>query len=382
MDKKKILLTFGTRPEAIKLAPLIHDLKQNPDHFDVIVCSTAQHREMLDQVNHTFGIAPDFDLNIMKAGQDLYDVTSKVLLGMRDVISQTKPDILIVHGDTTTAMAAAMAAFYKNIFVAHVEAGLRTYNLHAPFPEEFNRQVVTKLSRWNFAPSEGSRNNLLAEGVNSDSVIVTGNTVIDSLFWILNRIKNDKNRAFQLQTQLNDLLKFDFQKSKFILITAHRRENFGEGIIQLSNALLNLSKKYPKIHFVYPVHRNPNIYEPVTQKLAGIKNIHLINPLDYEAFLYLLKHCSFILTDSGGLQEEAPSMGKPVLVIRDVTERPEAIEAGTARLVGTNAEKILLNCIDLLDNETSYIDMTTRVNPYGNGTASKKIVAVLRDCIL
>lgn len=382
MAKKKILITFGTRPEAIKLAPLIHTLKHYPENFEVIVCATAQHREMLDQVNHTFGIVPDFDLNIMKSGQDLFDVTSKVLQGMRDVINQTNPDILIVHGDTTTAMASAMAAFYKNILIAHVEAGLRTYNLRAPFPEEFNRQVVTKLSRWNFAPSEGSRNNLLAEGINPDSVIVTGNTVIDSLFWILNRIKEDKILTLQLQTQLKDKLNFDFQKSIFILITAHRRENFGEGIIQLSDALLYLSDMYPNVHFVYPVHRNPNIYEPVTKRLAGIENVHLIEPLDYEAFLYLLKHCKFVLTDSGGLQEEAPSLGKPVLVMRDVTERPEAVAAGTARLIGANAEKIIANCTDLIDNELSYTDMTTRVNPYGDGTASQKIVAVLRDCVL
>jgi UDP-N-acetylglucosamine 2-epimerase (non-hydrolysing) len=379
---KKILLTFGTRPEAIKLAPLIHALKRQPEFFDVIVCATGQHREMLDQVNLTFGIVPDFDLKVMKPGQDLFDITSNVLIGMRDIISQTMPDILIVHGDTTTTFAAAIAAFYKNVFVAHVEAGLRTYNLQAPFPEEFNRQVVTKLSRWNFAPSEGSRNNLLAEGIKAESIIVTGNTVIDSLFLVLDRINGDDARKQQLQAQLSTILNFDFRVSTFILITAHRRENFGEGIIHLAEALLNLSARYPDVHFVYPVHRNPNIFEPVTKRLAGIDNIHLIQPLDYEAFLYLLKYCKFVLTDSGGLQEEAPSLGKPVLVLRDETERPEAVSAGTARLLGTNTEKIIANCIDLIENELSYIDMTTRVNPYGDGTASEKIVNVLRDCVL
>lgn len=382
MIRKKILITYGTRPEAIKLAPLIRALKDEPESFEIVVCTTAQHREMLDQVNETFGIIPDFDLNIMKAGQDLFDVTSQVLIGMRGVIRQSKPHIVLVHGDTTTTLATAMAAFYENVFVGHIEAGLRTYDLRAPFPEEFNRQVVTKLSRWNFAPSEGSQNNLLAEGINASSIVVTGNTVIDSLFWVLNRIEKDNVRNSKLQSELNKVLNFEFQKKDFILITAHRRENFGDGIIKLCDALIGLSRRYPDLHFVYPVHRNPNIHEPVMRMLSGIDNIHLIEPSDYESFLYLVKNCKFVLTDSGGLQEEAPSMGKPVLVIRDVTERPEAVAAGTARLVGANTEKIMANCIDLLDNESSYIDMSTRVNPYGNGTASNKIVATLRDSVL
>lgn len=372
-------MTFGTRPEAIKLAPVIHALKQEPDQFDVVVCATAQHREMLDQVLECFAIVPDIDLNLMKHGQDLFDVTAEVLMGMRTVIRRINPHVLLVHGDTTTSFAAALAAYYEDVVVGHVEAGLRTYNLRAPFPEEFNRQTVSKLSRWHFAPTEQSRRNLLAERVNPENVTVTGNTVIDALFWVLQRLEKDDSRRRAIQALLEAAVGFEIEQTRYVLVTAHRRENFGDGINQLCEALAELAKRYPEVHFVYPVHFNPNIREPVMRLLSGLSNIHLIAPLDYEPFVLLLKHCFFVLTDSGGLQEEAPSLGKPVLVMREVTERPEAIEAGTVRLVGINTERVIASCSDLIENELSRNAMRASANPYGDGTASAQIVTTLRS---
>ncbi len=376
--KRRVLLTFGTRPEAIKLACLIHALKEEPDQFEVVVCVTAQHRQMLDQVLECFAIVPDIDLNLMKHGQDLFDVTAEVLLGMRTVIRQVNPDVVLVHGDTTTSFATALAAFYEGVAVGHVEAGLRTYDMRAPFPEEFNRQAVTMLSHWHFAPTELSRQNLLAEGVAPEMISVTGNTVIDSLLWVLRRLDDDCARRCRVQSSLEAAVGFDIERTRYVLVTAHRRENFGDGIVQLCNGLVELGKRYPDVHFVYPVHFNPNIREPVTRLLSGLSNIQLIAPLDYEPFVLLLKHCFFVLTDSGGLQEEAPSLGKQVLVMREVTERPEALEAGTVHLVGTDTEKIIASCADLLKSDLSDNAMRTRVNPYGDGTASTQIVTTLR----
>lgn len=371
----KILIVFGTRPEAIKMAPLVHAFKANP-RFETIVCVTAQHRQMLDQVLNIFDIQPDIDLNLMKAGQDLYDVTSSVLLGMRDVLKTHKPDAVLVHGDTTTAYATAMAAFYAGISVGHVEAGLRTHDIRSPFPEEFNRQVVTKLSRWHFAPTESSKQNLLDEHIASDTITVTGNTVIDALFWVLKRIDSEPLRRNQITSFLNDRLPFVWQSQKFVLITGHRRENFGAGFLAICEAIKQLAIKYPEVHFVYPVHLNPNVQKPVFELINGIANIHLIDPLEYEPFVYLLKHAYLVLTDSGGIQEEAPSLGKPVLVMRDVTERPEAVQAGTVRLVGADTDKIIRNASELLDDEKSYLKMSKAHNPYGDGMASERIVGV------
>ncbi len=371
----KILIVFGTRPEAIKMAPLVHAFKANP-RFETIVCVTAQHRQMLDQVLNIFDIQPDIDLNLMKAGQDLYDVTSSVLLGMRDVLKTHKPDAVLVHGDTTTAYATAMAAFYAGIPVGHVEAGLRTHDIRSPFPEEFNRQVVTKVSHWHFAPTESSKQNLLDEHIAADTITVTGNTVIDALFWVLKRIDSEPVRRNQITSFLNDRLPFVWQSQKFALITGHRRENFGAGFLAICEAIKKLAIKYPEVHFVYPVHLNPNVQKPVFELIDGIANIHLIDPLAYEPFVYLLKHAYLVLTDSGGIQEEAPSLGKPVLVMRDVTERPEAIQAGTVRLVGADTDKITKNVSELLDDEQSYLKMSKAHNPYGDGMASERIVGV------
>lgn len=372
------MLVFGTRPEAIKMAPLYHALKRYPDEFDTLVCVTAQHRQMLDQVLKVFEITPDIDLNLMKQGQDLFDVTASVLLGMRGVLREHKADALLVHGDTTTTLAAAMAGFYLGIPVGHVEAGLRTHDVSAPFPEEFNRQVATKVTRWHFSPTEFSRNNLLSEGVDEASVTVTGNTVIDALLWVLDRIKSDTGRRGEISAFLSESLPFDWARQRFVLITGHRRENFGDGFLQICHALRDLAARYPEAHFVYPVHLNPNVQEPVNAILAGLGNVHLIAPLDYEPFVYLLKHCWIVLTDSGGIQEEAPSLGKPVLVMRDVTERPEAIIAGTVRLVGANRDKIVAHIAELLDNEASYELMARAHNPYGDGNAAERIISVLR----
>jgi len=374
---KKIMLVFGTRPEAIKMAPLYHALRAHPNLFETKVCVTAQHREMLDQVLKVFDIKPDIDLNLMKAGQDLFDITASVLLGMRAVLKNHQPDALLVHGDTTTSLASAIAGFYAGIPIGHVEAGLRTHDLYAPFPEEFNRQVTSKITRWHFAPTAFSRQNLLDELVPERKITVTGNTVIDALFWVLNRIDSDVLRQQNILSILNGYLPFSWQQDRFVLITGHRRENFGDGFLQICEALKELAIRYPNIHFVYPVHLNPNVQAPVNSILMGLCNFHLIDPLGYEPFVYLLKHCYIVLTDSGGIQEEAPSLGKPVLVMRDVTERPEAVDAGTVRLVGANRERIVANVSELIDNTASYKKMSRAYNPYGNGKACSRIIDVL-----
>lgn len=375
---KKVMLVFGTRPEAIKMAPLYHALKAESAAFQTMVCVTAQHRQMLDQVLKVFSITPDIDLNLMKAGQDLFDVTASVLLGMRDVLREHRPDVLLVHGDTTTTMASAIAAFYAGVPVGHVEAGLRTHNLMAPFPEEFNRQVAGKVTRWHFSPTTTSQNNLLAERIDPENVFVTGNTVIDALFWVLAKIESSPDLQQQIKGLLNACLPFAWQEKRFVLITGHRRENFGDGFLQICHALRELAQCYPDIHFVYPVHLNPNVQKPVHEILENLPNVHLIPPLEYEPFLYLLKHCYLVLTDSGGIQEEAPSLGKPVLVMRDVTERPEAVDAGTVRLVGANKTQIVENIIELIDDPQVYAKMSRAHNPYGDGQACKKIVQILK----
>ena len=379
MQKKKIMLVFGTRPEAIKMAPLYHALKAQPDVFDTVLCVTAQHRQMLDQVLKVFDMTPDIDLNLMTPGQDLFDVTSAVLKGMRDVLKAHQPDALLVHGDTTTTLAAAMAGFYLGVPVGHVEAGLRTHDLQAPFPEEFNRQVASKLTKWHFAPTEFSQSNLLAERVPPGSITVTGNTVIDALFWVLGRIDADETRRQGLVAFLTEQLGFDWQNQRFVLMTGHRRENFGDGFLQICHALKELAARYPAMQFVYPVHLNPNVQQPVNAILADVPNVHLIAPLDYEPFVYLLKHSHIVLTDSGGIQEEAPSLGIPVLVMRDVTERPEAVAAGTVRLVGADRGRIVANVAELLDNDVSYAAMARAHNPYGDGMACARIVSKLRE---
>lgn len=377
--KKKVMLVFGTRPEAIKMAPLVHRLKAEHESFDVQVCVTAQHRQMLDQVLRIFEIVPDIDLDVMKPGQDLFDVTANVLQGMKEVFGDNKPDAVLVHGDTTTTLATAMAGFYAGVPVGHVEAGLRTHDLYAPFPEEFNRQVVSKVTRWHFAPTELSRSNLLAERVDDESITVTGNTVIDALHWVLNRIDSDGDRSTQLTQSLNQALPFNWQSDRIVLITGHRRENFGDGFLQICEALRDLASKFGSVHFVYPVHLNPNVQKPVRTILAGLSNVHLVEPLDYEPFLYLLKHSYLVLTDSGGIQEEAPSLGKPVLVMRDVTERPEAVDAGTVELVGANKERIITGVSRLLENEAHYSKMSHAHNPYGDGKACDRILTALRN---
>jgi len=374
----KVMVVFGTRPEAIKMAPLCHALQSNRDVFETTICVTGQHREMLDQVLGLFDIKPDIDLNIMKHGQDLTDVTSSILTGMRDVFSRCTPDLVLVHGDTTTTLATSIAAFYAKIPVGHVEAGLRTNNIYAPFPEEFNRQIVSKLTKWHFAPTESSRTNLLREGYSESEIAVTGNTVIDSLLWILNRLDSDSERKRNIVQLLSNELSFDWQNSKYVLITGHRRENFGGGFINICQALVELSKKYPDIDFIYPVHLNPNVQDPVNSLLFERDNIHLIPPLEYEPFVYLLRGCYLVLTDSGGIQEEAPTLGKPVLVMRDVTERPEAVDAGTVKLVGANKTKIINEVSILLDIGSSYSSMAQASNPYGDGFACERIIRVIK----
>ncbi len=373
-----VLVVFGTRPEAIKMAPLCHALEKNSDFFNTTICVTGQHREMLDQVLNIFSISPHVDLSIMKKGQDLTDITSSILLKMRDVISQYKPDLILVHGDTTTTIATSMAAFYAKIQVAHIEAGLRTYDMSAPFPEEFNRQITSKISNWHFAPTKLSKMNLINEGVENESIEITGNTVIDALFWVIERLEHDSDRRNSVVAFISNKLNFDWINSKYILITGHRRENFGEGFINICEAISNLAAKYKDINFVYPVHLNPNVQDPVNLLLSKHSNIYLIEPLEYEPFLYLLKHSYLVLTDSGGIQEEAPSLGKPVLVMRDVTERPEAVEAGTVKLVGANKDKIIKEVSELIDSSEKYKNMSLAHNPYGDGKASVKIVNFLK----
>ncbi|MDP4680890.1 MAG: UDP-N-acetylglucosamine 2-epimerase (non-hydrolyzing) [Cyclobacteriaceae bacterium] len=376
--KKKIMIVFGTRPEAIKMAPLVHALRAEPDFFEVMVCITAQHREMLDQVLETFEIAPDIDLNIMKPGQDLFDISTNVQLGMRDVFAEHRPDIAIVQGDTTSALSAAIAGFYSGVPIGHVEAGLRTHDLFAPFPEEFNRQVISKVARWHFAPTKISQENLLAERIPQEAITVTGNTAIDSLQWVLKRIDSDVSRSIVLNDKISAVLPFNWSKQRFVLITGHRRENFGDGFMQICNAIHDLALRYPEVHFVYPVHLNPNVRQPTKKILKEVFNLHLIEPLDYELFVYLLKHCHSVLTDSGGIQEEAPSLGKPVLVMRDTTERPEAVNAGTAKMVGANKERIVSGVARLLEDEVHYQSMSKAHNPYGDGHSCARIVNVLK----
>ena len=393
MDKKKIMLVFGTRPEAIKVAPLVKEFQKYPDTFETMVCVTGQHREMLDQVLRLFEITPDYDLNIMKQGQDLYDVTSRVIIGMRDVLKEAQPDVVFVHGDTTTSMAAALATFYQQIPVAHIEAGLRTHNIYSPWPEEMNRQITGRIATYNFAPTPLSKKNLLAEGINENSITVTGNTVIDALYMVIDKIKSDDH----LTKQLNDTLlknglpdrmirsfvnsNLDTDTRKLVLITGHRRENFGEGFINICKAIKTLTKKYPNVDFVYPMHLNPNVRKPI-QEIFGedrLDNMFFIEPLDYLPFVYLMEKSTLVLTDSGGIQEEAPGLGKPVLVMRDTTERPEALEAGTVKLVGTNYELILSEVSSLLDNENYYNKMAQANNPYGDGKACYNITEFLKN---
>jgi UDP-N-acetylglucosamine 2-epimerase (non-hydrolysing) len=375
---KKVMLVFGTRPEAIKMAPLVHRLAAEPKSFDVKVCVTAQHRQMLDQVLKIFEIVPDIDLNVMRPGQDLFDVTANVLLGIRGVFSQEEPDVVLVHGDTTTTLGTAMAGFYAGVPVGHVEAGLRTHDVYAPFPEEFNRQVASKVARWHFAPTELSRSNLLAEGVPEGAITVTGNTVIDALHWVLGRIEVEGGRAEGLARRLSAMLPFPWQHERFVLITGHRRENFGEGFLQICEALRELAQRFAAVRFVYPVHLNPNVQQPVRALLGAMPNVHLIEPLDYEPFVYLLKHCHLVLTDSGGIQEEAPSLGKPVLVMRQVTERPEAVQAGTVALVGTDRARIVEGVARLLQDDEHHQKMARAHNPYGDGKACERIAELLR----
>lgn len=376
---KKILLVFGTRPEAIKMAPLCHALRAHPGDFQVRTCVTAQHRGMLDQVLRVFELCPDIDLDLMKPGQDLYDITANVLTRMRDVLASERPDIVLVHGDTTTAFATALAAFYAGIAVGHVEAGLRTHDLRAPFPEEMNRQFVGRLATLHFAPTEQSAANLRAEGTPSARIFVTGNTVIDALQWVIRRLDAEPQRAAALLGELHAVLGFAPESQPYVLITGHRRENFGEGFFQITEALAELASRYPAIHFVYPVHLNPNVEAPVRARLSAVSNIHLVPPQEYQPFALLLRHCRLVLTDSGGIQEEAPSLGKPVLVMRDVTERPEAVNAGTVRLVGADRQRICDSVAALLDDTELYQVMARAHNPYGDGQACERIVTHLKE---
>lgn len=374
----KIILVFGTRPEAIKMAPLFHELKKYPDEFEVVVCVTAQHREMLDQVLSIFKIVPDIDLNLMKPGQDLYDITSNVLIKMRDILDEVKPAMLLVHGDTSTTFSSALAAFYANIPIGHIEAGLRTYDLLSPFPEELNRQIVTKLSKFHFAPTNRNKENLLKENINKDDIFVTGNTVIDSMFWVLSNIEHDDKLKELIRDDLSREINFNWEEDRFVLITGHRRENFGDAFLEICDAIKTLAQSYPKVHFIYPVHLNPNVQKPVNSVLGHSPNVHLIKPLDYQPFIYLLKQAHIVLTDSGGIQEEAPSLGKPVVVMRDVTERPEAVEAGTVSLVGSSKVNIVSEVRNLLDDKELYSRVSLSYNPYGDGSACKNIVDILR----
>ncbi|CAA6807997.1 MAG: UDP-N-acetylglucosamine 2-epimerase (EC [uncultured Sulfurovum sp.] len=375
--KQKILIVFGTRPEAIKMAPLVKAFEAHKEHFNLKVCVTAQHREMLDQVLELFEIEPAYDLDIMKAGQDLYDITANVLLGIKKVLLEFHPDIVFVHGDTTTTSATSLAAFYQQIKVAHVEAGLRTGNIYSPWPEEANRQITGVLSTYNFAPTTTSEANLLRENKEADSILVIGNTVIDALYLALDKIKNNtalkETIVKKIEDEINDKA-FSADASKFILVTGHRRENHGQGFINICKALKELALNNPNISIVYPVHLNPNVQKPVMELLSDVKNIYLIAPLQYESFIYLMDKSYFIITDSGGVQEEAPSLGKPVLVMRDTTERPEALEAGTVKLVGTDTALIVKEATILLENHKAYEAMSKAHNPYGDGEACQKII--------
>lgn len=385
---KKIMLVFGTRPEAIKMAPLIKEFQKYPDSFQTIVCVTGQHREMLDQVLRLFDIRPDFDLDIMKQGQDLYDVTARVLTGMRDVLKESQPDLVLVHGDTTTSCASALAAFYQQIPVAHVEAGLRSYNIYSPWPEEMNRQLTGRIASYHFAPTTLSKQNLLSEGVDEKRITVTGNTVIDALYHVVSEIKNNA----ELQQQLADELEkagyattrlSEESGRKLVLVTGHRRENFGNGFLSICKVLKTLALKYPEVDFVYPMHLNPNVRKPIKEVFGDthLPNLFFIEPLEYLPFVYLMEQSAIVLTDSGGIQEEAPGLGKPVLVMRNTTERPEALEAGTVKLVGTDFIRILDETSRLLEDKKYYNQMSKATNPYGDGLASQRIVTKIKEIL-
>lgn len=379
--KKKVLAVFGTRPEAIKMIPLVIELNKS-DEFQLVICVTGQHREMLDQVLKVFHITPDYDLNIMKQGQDLYDVTARVLMGMRDILKKELPDVVLVHGDTTTSVAAALAAFYQQIPVGHVEAGLRTYNVYSPWPEEMNRQITGRIATYHFAPTVLSRYNLLKEGVDDEMIIVTGNTVIDALQMVVDKIKTDKKLDNELSRSLllsgYDVTRLN-KKKRLVLITGHRRENFGDGFISVCKSIKTLAQVYPDVDFVYPMHLNPNVRNPIHDVFGGeqLDNLFLIEPLEYFPFIYLMEKSTIVVTDSGGIQEEAPSLGKPVLVMRDTTERPEALESGTVKLVGTNYDKIVKGVSILLDDPSEYVQMSNAINPYGDGKACSRILDFL-----
>ena len=374
---KKILLVFGTRPEAIKMAPLVKALQKDTEHFETRVCVTAQHRQMLDQVLEVFGITPEYDLNIMAPNQDLYDITAKVLLGLREVLKDFRPDTVLVHGDTTTSMAASLAAFYTQIPVGHVEAGLRTYNMLSPWPEEMNRQVTDRICTYYFAPTEQSRANLLQENIDAKKIFITGNTVIDALLMAVDIISTTAGVKEKMAKELQEK-GYTVGDREYILVTGHRRENFGDGFLHICKAIKELAALHPEMDIVYPVHLNPNVQKPVYELLSGLSNVYLISPLDYLPFIYAMQHSTLLLTDSGGVQEEAPSLGKPVLVMRDTTERPEAVEAGTVKLVGTNAEAIVSNVTALLLDKEMYKRMSETHNPYGDGQACERIIAALR----
>lgn len=390
---KKIMLVFGTRPEAIKMAPLVKELKKQTDAFETLVCVTGQHREMLDQVLEIFEIVPDYDLNIMQSGQDLYDVTVRVLTGMREILKKTHPDRVLVHGDTTTGMAAALAAFYQQIPVGHVEAGLRTHDLYNPWPEEMNRLITARIATCHFASTALSRQNLLEEGIDEQAVLVTGNTVIDALHQVADKIKTDaplraslanilRKAGYDIARAGRDTERSDFETTgrRLVLITGHRRENFGDGFIRICQAIKRLAAKYPEVDFIYPMHLNPNVRQPIRRVFGEEKrpNLFFIEPLEYLSFVYLMEKSCLVLTDSGGIQEEAPGLGKPVLVMRQTTERPEAVEAGTVKLVGTDEDKIVKEVSDLLDHPANYTRMSEAVNPYGDGLASRRIAERLK----
>lgn len=386
-NRKKIMIVFGTRPEAIKMAPLVKEFQKYPHDFEAIVCVTGQHREMLDQVLKIFNIQPQYDLNIMKPGQDLYDVTSRVLLGMCGVLKEVAPDLVLVHGDTTTSTAAALAAFYQQIPVGHVEAGLRTHNMYSPWPEEINRQITSRIASHHFAPTPLSRQNLLNEGISENAIVVTGNTVIDALYLVIDKIKQDEKLSLELALVLGqagyDIHRLNGSR-KMVLITGHRRENFGDGFISMCKAIKFLSEKYPDVDFVYPMHLNPNVRRPIHEvfgeELSNLKNMFFVEPLEYLSFIYLMEKSSIVLTDSGGIQEEAPGLGKPVLVMRETTERPEALIAGTVRLVGTDRDKIVTEVSLLLEDSEYYNEMSKAVNPYGDGLACNRIITYLNSC--
>lgn len=375
---KKVLLVFGTRPEAIKMAPLVKAFQEDTTHFETKVCVTAQHRQMLDQVLEVFEIVPEYDLNIMAPNQDLYDITSKVLLGLRKILKDFCPDVVLVHGDTTTSMAASLAAFYAQIPVGHVEAGLRTYNMLSPWPEEMNRQVTDRICSWYFAPTEKSRQNLLRENVEDEKIAVTGNTVIDALLMAVDIIEKKSGVKERLHQEICSK-GYVVGARPYILVTGHRRENFGEGFLHICKAIKEIAALHPEMDIVYPVHLNPNVQKPVYELLSDLENVFLISPLDYLPFIYAMQHSTLLLTDSGGVQEEAPSLGKPVLVMRNTTERPEAVEAGTVKLVGTDASAIVENVSRLLKDKEVYRRMSETHNPYGDGEACRRILEVLRE---